>query len=181
MWLVKVSWSFGQGGKLNQVLFDFLKDKDRSILKSREECEALTNEVRGIVKKFCIENKRAKREVTFNDCLHTASLIATQDFWVVIKHNVVLDFLKLKGIDIHAEGVFESKWIGTAEIDSHMVKNDNYKYPGLNQLGKKYEILDFSTTDCGKSKIFLLRDDNNVLVWINQVFLKNIEVLPVNA
>lgn len=96
MWLLEVSWSFGQGGKLNQILFDFLKDKDRTIYKSREECEALCDEVRAIVEKFCVENKRAKREVTFSDYASSDGLLMTYDFWVVIKHNVVLDFLKLK-------------------------------------------------------------------------------------
>jgi hypothetical protein len=96
MWLVKVSLNFGQGEKLNDILFDFLKDKDRNILKTREECEALGDEVRGIVEKFCVENKRAKREVTFYDYAFNDSLLFTQDFWIVAKHNLILDFLKLK-------------------------------------------------------------------------------------
>ncbi|MCP9764944.1 hypothetical protein [Lacihabitans soyangensis] len=98
MWLVKVSWSFGQGGKLNLILFDLLKDKDRNILKTREECEALANEVRDVVDMFCKENKRAKREVTFWDYRKDEGLIYPDDFWVTAKHNLVLDFFKLKDV-----------------------------------------------------------------------------------
>ncbi|HLO43938.1 MAG TPA: hypothetical protein VK175_06360 [Leadbetterella sp.] len=98
MWLVKVSWSFGQGGKLNHILFDLLKDKDRNILKTREECEALANDVREVVDKFCKENKRAKREVTFMDYAYSENLIFTHDFWVTVRHNLVLDFFKLKDV-----------------------------------------------------------------------------------
>ena len=60
------------------------------------------------------------------------------------------------------------------QLDSTLIRDDNYRYPGLT-TGRTYEVLEIAKKWGSDKPVIKIRDDERVAMWIDSIYFKMAE------